>query len=74
MFGLGVALQVADIFNENLNPYIQVPIPEGLDLESWINEPPPPDLDDGIVQNGIFDHNEIKRIVAGNKGLSGGFR
>ena len=51
---------------------IQVPIPEGLDLESWINEPPPPEADEeDVVGNGIFDHNEIKRIVANSRGVSG---
>merc|ERR1712228_654589 len=71
----GVGEEMAQLFHGELKPVApkaqkKVPIPDGLDLETWINEPPPAEVEEDIVQNGIFDHNEIKRIVTGSKGLS----
>jgi len=44
--GAELGAEMASLFDEPLNPVKvgaadQVPIPEGLDLDKWINEPPP---------------------------------
>ena len=44
--GAPVDSELLDLFSEELNPVAskaqrKVPVPEGLDLTAWINEPPP---------------------------------
>jgi AP-3 complex subunit delta-1 len=44
--GVEIEAEISQLFDEPLNPVAataqgKVPIPEGLDLDAWINEPPP---------------------------------
>jgi len=45
----------------------RVPVPEGLDLDSWINKPPPPVENDKYTNNdwaGLFPEDEKKRFYS----------
>jgi len=60
--GIDIGHELAALFEEDLNPVAKganrkVPIPEGLDLDNWINEPFGPDEDDRESQ-GSFTGDE----------------
>ncbi|XP_022087832.1 AP-3 complex subunit delta-1-like isoform X2 [Acanthaster planci] len=59
---VGVAEEVAALFAGELNPVApkaqkKVPIPEGLDLDKWINEPPSESSDDEVTIDTMFVHD-----------------
>jgi AP-3 complex subunit delta-1 len=69
-----VDLEIAALFDGDLNPVgakaqRKVPVPEGLDLDSWINEPSPSDLEEDNDQNddqsALFS-NDQRPVVAQN--------
>lgn len=62
-----IDLELAALFDGELNPVAakaqrKVPVPEGLDLDAWINEPSASDLEDEgestQSENQMFDKNE----------------
>ncbi|XP_038048656.1 AP-3 complex subunit delta-1-like isoform X1 [Patiria miniata] len=59
---VGVAEEVAALFAGELNPVApkaqkKVPVPEGLDLDKWINEPPSESSDDEVTIDTMFVHD-----------------
>lgn len=57
--GVKVSEEVSALFAGELNPVApkaqkKVPVPEGLDLDKWINEPPSDSSDEEVVNTGIF--------------------
>ena len=62
----GIHLELASLFDGELNPVAakaqrKVPVPEGLDLDAWINEPSASDLEDNedvaVSDTHIFERN-----------------
>ncbi len=58
------ASELALLFQGELNPVgpkaqKKVPVPEGLDLESWINEPPPSPQESGEESDESIDDQEV---------------
>ncbi|XP_033636373.1 AP-3 complex subunit delta-1-like isoform X3 [Asterias rubens] len=59
---IDVAEEVAALFAGELNPVApkaqkKVPVPEGLDLDKWINEPPSESSDDEVTIDTMFVHD-----------------
>eukprot|EP01117_Protostelium_nocturnum_P002810 TRINITY_DN13730_c0_g1_i1.p1 TRINITY_DN13730_c0_g1~~TRINITY_DN13730_c0_g1_i1.p1 ORF type:complete len:1096 (-),score=278.81 TRINITY_DN13730_c0_g1_i1:141-3428(-) len=53
-----IGTDIASMFREPLNPVAskiqkKIPLPEGLDLESWINEPPPEEEEEDYSSKGF---------------------
>lgn len=65
------AVELAVLFEGELNPVApkaqrKVPVPEGLDLDAWINDPPSDDEQNDLTssqENQIFVKNEIKSFT-----------
>ncbi|EDV21570.1 uncharacterized protein TRIADDRAFT_29995, partial [Trichoplax adhaerens] len=69
--GLTVTDEVREMFAGELNPVAtkaqkKVPVPEGLNLDIWINDPPSDSSDDELNNDAMFvteeDHNNIQGI------------
>ncbi|XP_057345624.1 AP-3 complex subunit delta-1 isoform X1 [Manis pentadactyla] len=61
--GVPVAAEVSGLFAGELNPVApkaqkKVPVPEGLDLDAWINEPPSDSESEGEKPKAIFPDEE----------------
>ncbi|XP_074643854.1 AP-3 complex subunit delta-1-like isoform X2 [Tubulanus polymorphus] len=68
--GVKLSQELSSLFSGELNPVApkaqrKVPVPEGLDLDAWINEPPSDSSDDEIHSKNIFgnDFSEHRHIT-----------
>ncbi|XP_041476117.1 AP-3 complex subunit delta-1-like isoform X4 [Lytechinus variegatus] len=62
-----VATDLADLFVGELNPVApkaqkKVPVPEGLDLDKWINAPPSDSSDEEVTIDTMFIHDAHSRV------------